>query len=335
MRPYEEVADEVNALVQQYGGQLLFVGFLSGSDVQRRSPVRALGRRPGHRRRPLTWTPTGPSSPSSGSDRAVVSTSPSRRSTPSPASRTATCARPATRAPTSFPTRSTFDALYETADRFDEVYAAIVEAVVAAAGEHGEVLYAVPGSPLVLERTVRALLADERVRCEVLPAMSFLDLVWARLGIDPVESAVRLIDGHEFAVAAAGTTGAMLIAHTHADWVLSDIKLAAEEATGDEQVVILQGLGTPEERITRTTWSELDRAVEPDHLTCVYVPALGVPSAPGTSGSTSSPARCASSARGTASRPTPRSCRTSSRRRSRSSTRWRRSTPTTRPPTRR
>ena len=105
--------------------------------------------------------------------------------------------------------------------------------------------------------------------------MSFLDLVWARLGIDPVESAVRLIDGHEFALAAAGSTGALLITHTHADWVLSDIKLAAEEATGDEPVVILQGLGTPAERITRTTWSELDRAVEPDHLTCVYVPALG------------------------------------------------------------
>jgi tetrapyrrole methylase family protein / MazG family protein len=173
------------------------------------------------------------------------------------------------------PDAATFDHLYESADRFADVYAAIVEALAAAATEHGEVLYAVPGSPLVLERSVRALLADERVRCEVLPAMSFLDLVWARLGIDPVESAVRLIDGHEFAVAAAGTTGAMLIAHTHADWVLSDIKLAAEEATGDEQVVILQGLGTAGERITRTTWSELDRAVEPDHLTCVYVPALG------------------------------------------------------------
>ncbi len=79
------------------------------------------------------------------------------------------------------PDATTFDSLYEDADRFDDVYAAIVEAVVAAAVEHGEVLYAVPGSPLVLERTVRTLLADERVRCDVLPAMSFLDLVWARL----------------------------------------------------------------------------------------------------------------------------------------------------------
>ena len=175
------------------------------------------------------------------------------------------------------PDATTFDHLYESADRFADVYAAIVEALVAAAGEHGEVLYAVPGSPLVLERSVRSLLADERVRCDVLPAMSFLDVAWARLGIDPVESAVRLVDGHEFAIAAAGTTGAVLITHTHDRHVLSEIKLAVDDATGNEPVVILQGLGTPHERLTHTTWSELDRAVEPDHMTCVYVPALGVP----------------------------------------------------------
>ena len=67
-----------------------------------------------------------------------------------------------------------------------------------------------PGSPLVLERSVRALLDDDRVRCDVLPALSFLDVAWARLGIDPVEAGVRLIDGHEFATAAAGATGALL-----------------------------------------------------------------------------------------------------------------------------
>lgn len=175
------------------------------------------------------------------------------------------------------PAATTFDHLYEVADRFADVYAAIVEELVAAAVDHGEVLYAVPGSPLVLEHSVRTLLADPRVRCDVLPAISFLDVAWARLGIDPVEAGVRLVDGHEFATAAAGATGALLITHTHADWVLSDVKLAVEDATGDEPVVILQRLGTPDELVTRTTWSELDRAVAADHLTCVYVPALGVP----------------------------------------------------------
>jgi tetrapyrrole methylase family protein / MazG family protein len=169
------------------------------------------------------------------------------------------------------------DHLYESASTYDDVYPAIVDVLVHAAEEHGEVLYAVPGSPLVLERSVRLLLADGHVPVELLPAMSFLDLVWARLGVDPVEAGVRLVDGHDFAAAAAGSTGPLLIAHAHARWVMSDIKLAAEEADGDEPVVILQRLGTDEERITETTWSELDRSVEPDHLTCVYVPRLGTP----------------------------------------------------------
>ncbi len=175
------------------------------------------------------------------------------------------------------PDAVSFDDVYQSADTFDDVYATISDRLVAAATEYGEILYAVPGSPLVLEQTVRRLLADSRVVCQVEPAMSFLDLAYARLAIDPVEAGLRLVDGHEFAVAAAGYGGAMLIAHTHANWVLSDIKLAVEDATGDEPVVILQRLGTPEEAIVHTTWADLDRTVEADHLTCVYVPALGAP----------------------------------------------------------
>ena len=175
------------------------------------------------------------------------------------------------------PDATTFDEVYEQADTFDDVYAEITERLVAAATLHGEVLYAVPGSPLVLERTVRSLRADARVECRLHPAMSFLDLAWARLGIDPVEARVTLVDGHEFATAAAGLTGPLLVAHTHANWVLSDIKLAVEDATGDEPVVILQRLGTADEAVVHTTWADLDRTVEADHLTCVYVPSLGAP----------------------------------------------------------
>lgn len=181
------------------------------------------------------------------------------------------------------PGATSFDALYETGDDFDTVYARIVEALVAAANEHGEILYAVPGSPLVLERTVKLLLADDRVRCEVRPAMSFLDVAYARLGIDPVEARVRLIDGHEFATAAAGETGPLLVTHVHADWVLSEIKLAVDDVLADDTdpdddpVVVLQRLGTPDESITHTTWGELDRSVTADHLTSLYVPRLSAP----------------------------------------------------------
>jgi len=172
---------------------------------------------------------------------------------------------------------TTFDHLYDAADTFDDVYTEIADTLAAAAGEHGEILYAVPGSPLVLERTVRHLLSRDDVECDLRPAMSFLDVAWARLGIDPVEAGVRLVDGHEFATSAAGEHGPLLVAHTHANWVLSDIKLAVDEATGDEPVTLLHALGTPDERIVETTWADLDRTIDANHLTSLWIPHLAAP----------------------------------------------------------
>ncbi|MGA9278639.1 nucleoside triphosphate pyrophosphohydrolase [Ilumatobacter sp.] len=172
------------------------------------------------------------------------------------------------------------DDLYETADTFDAVYARLATRLVDDARAHGAVLYAVPGSPLVLERTVRLLrerCASDSIPLDIRPAMSFLDVAWSRLGIDPVEERVRLIDGHEFAVSAAGESGPLLVAHTHANWVLSDIKLAAEDASGDEPVTMLHALGTPDEMIVETTWAEMDHAIDANHLTSIYVPNLAAP----------------------------------------------------------
>ena len=47
-------------------------------------------------------------------------------------------------------------------------------------------LYAVPGSPAVAERTVELLRADPRVETVVLPGVSFADLAFERLGVDPL-----------------------------------------------------------------------------------------------------------------------------------------------------
>lgn len=175
------------------------------------------------------------------------------------------------------PDATTFDDVYDAADTFDDVYTTIADMLAAHAVEHGEILYAVPGSPLVLERTVRHLLGRNDVDCIVHPAMSFLDVAWARLGVDPIEAGVRLVDGHDFAIAAAGERGPLLVAHTHANWVLSDIKLAVEGARGDEAVTILARLGSTDEQIIDTTWAELDRTVEADHLTSIWIPRLAAP----------------------------------------------------------
>ena len=175
------------------------------------------------------------------------------------------------------PKATSFDSLYDTLPTFEDVYGAITEAVVAAALKHGEVLYAVPGSPLILESSVAQLRADSRVDVQVLPALSFLDLAWDALGIDPVNAGVRLIDGHRFALEASGERGPLLVAQVHADWVLSDVKLSHESANGNEPVVLLHHLGLPDQRVEHTTWQELDRVLPADHLTTLYIAQMAEP----------------------------------------------------------
>ena len=175
------------------------------------------------------------------------------------------------------PRATSFDSLYDTLPTFEDVYSAITEAVVTSAVKHGEVLYAVPGSPLILESSVAQLRADSRVEVQVLPALSFLDLAWEALGIDPVNAGVRLIDGHRFALEASGERGPLLVAQVHADWVLSDVKLSHESANGNEPVVLLHHLGLPDQRVEHTTWQELDRVLPADHLTTLYIPQMAEP----------------------------------------------------------
>jgi tetrapyrrole methylase family protein/MazG family protein len=177
---------------------------------------------------------------------------------------------------------TSFDDVYDRAATLDEVYRAIVELLVAAAVENGDVLYAVPGSPVVAERTVELLAADPRVDVDVVPSLSFLDLAWARLGVDPVAVGVRVVDGHRFAVEAAGERGPLLVAQCDTEAVLSEVKLALDAGpqpslVADADVVVLQRLGLPDEAVAVVPWPDLDRVVEPDHLTSLYLPHLAAP----------------------------------------------------------
>lgn len=171
---------------------------------------------------------------------------------------------------------SWFDGRYETAATMDEVYRQIADAVVEAACIEGEVLYAVPGAPAVAERTVQLLLAEDRVECTLHSAMSFLECAWTRLGVDPIATSVRVVDGHQFAADAAGERGPLLVCQCDSPLVLSEIKLAVEEWP-EEPIVVLQRLGLPDEHVFEVSWADLDRDVAADHLTSIFIPQLASP----------------------------------------------------------
>jgi tetrapyrrole methylase family protein / MazG family protein len=171
----------------------------------------------------------------------------------------------------------TFDHLYESLPSFEAVYAEIVEQLVAAALSLAPepIVYAVPGSPLVAEHTVELLLADHRVETSILPALSFLDLTWARLRIDPLAAGVRIVDGLRFATDTDGEVGPLLVSQCHSRAVLSEIKCTPMHPPAT--VTVLQRLGLPDESIVEILWDDLDRVVEPDHLTSLWIANMPAP----------------------------------------------------------
>jgi tetrapyrrole methylase family protein/MazG family protein len=167
-----------------------------------------------------------------------------------------------------------FDDVYEREPDLESVYRAIASAVVEEA-RRGDVVFAVPGSPGVAERTVALLRDAERrgeVRLTTVPGLSFADLAWSRLGVDPMDGA-RVVDGRALP---RSITGPTLIAQTDTRLVLSDVKLLLlDQLPHDHEVVVLQRLGLPDERVATVALEDLDREVEPDHLTSVFVDVPG------------------------------------------------------------
>ena len=162
------------------------------------------------------------------------------------------------------------DLLYDRADDLDTVYAAIADRVVETARERGEIVYAVPGSPTIAERSVE-LVRAAGIDVELIPGISFVDLAWWRLGIDPMHGA-RVVDGRAFAIDAAGSTGPMLIAQCDSRLVCSEVKLALlESLPAEHDVTVLQRLGLSDERVFTVALADVDRDVEPDHLTSLFV----------------------------------------------------------------
>ena len=166
-----------------------------------------------------------------------------------------------------------FDHLYESHQSVVEVYEAITEQLVLEAIERGTIGYLVPGSPLIAERTVDLLRQRKEVSIKVLPSVSFIDLAWERLHVDPVDRGVTIVDGQSFETEVARLSGPLLVAQCDNRFVLSDIKLSLE-VENPPKVTVLQRLGLDDEAIFEVEWENLDREFEPDPLTSLWIPEL-------------------------------------------------------------
>lgn len=170
---------------------------------------------------------------------------------------------------------TSFDYVYEEKASFDEVYTTIAHECLRQAAMGKKVVYAVPGSPLVAEKTVtliRKLAAEQGVTVTVLPGMSFLEVLYTRLAIDPIEG-ITVLDAADVVSLPPDLMTALVVTQVYNTYVASEAKLALMEYYPDDyKVVVVKNLGLVDEQLLTVPLFELDRVPGIDHLTSVYVP---------------------------------------------------------------
>ena len=89
---------------------------------------------------------------------------------------------------------------------------------------------------------------------------------------------MQLVDGTHFEIEAAGRTGPFLVAQCWSRDVLSRVKLAVDAGESEPaRAVLLHHLGLDDEAVLEVAWADLDRSLEPDHLTSVFIDRLAAP----------------------------------------------------------
>lgn len=179
---------------------------------------------------------------------------------------------------------SSYDGFYEEAKDFSTLYRRIAEDVLARAAAGEDVVYAVPGSPLVAERTVvllREMAREAGISLSILPGMSFLEVLYTRLGIDPLEG-VAIVDAMDAECLAGCGSLSMVVTQVYDQRVASEAKLTLLDIFPDEhRVTYIHHLALPEEAIRQIPLYEIDRQVDLDHLTSIFIPRcpffLGTP----------------------------------------------------------
>jgi tetrapyrrole methylase family protein / MazG family protein len=171
---------------------------------------------------------------------------------------------------------TSFDFIYEKHEQFAEVYQEIT-AVLLEQAKKSDIFYAVPGHPLVAEKTVQLLLeAERRNECRVVieGGQSFLDALFTTLKIDPIEG-FQLIDATSFQGDEWSLTKHTIFCQVYDSFIASDVKLTLmEQLPDDYPVYIVTAAGSKEERVTKVPLYELDRVATLNNLTSVYVPPV-------------------------------------------------------------
>lgn len=177
-------------------------------------------------------------------------------------------------------TYKSFDYLYESMEAFEDVYAVISKTLLEAA-QSGDVIYAVPGDPLVGESTATRILSaakEQGITVKIINGISFIEPMLALLEIDALDG-LQILDGLEIAAMhhpPLNPEYPALLAQVYSQQVASDVKLVLMNQYPDDfEVTLIHGAGNNTQQLETVSLYKIDRSQSIGHLTSLFIPAKG------------------------------------------------------------
>lgn len=170
---------------------------------------------------------------------------------------------------------TSFDHLYQEEEQFEAVYERITaELVEAAKMSEEKVIYAVPGHPMLAERTVQLLLNQTEVEVKVAGGQSYLDDLFTAMKIDPIEG-FQFVDGTDFRRNQLNLRNHLFVCQVYDTFIASEVKLTLlEDLPPDYEIYIVEAAGSSAEKIEKVPLEELDHKMEISNLTTLYIPPV-------------------------------------------------------------
>lgn len=172
-----------------------------------------------------------------------------------------------------------FDEIYLAKETFPDVYETISDQLIEQVmGSEDEILYAVPGHPMVAEKTTQWLLKkglENGIAVEVIGGQSFLDAMFTALKIDPVEG-FALLDGLTLKASDINLRLHLIITQVYDQLSASEVKLTLMEVLPDEYpITLVVAAGVEgEQQIHTMPLYELDHLQGTFNLAAIYVPPV-------------------------------------------------------------
>ena len=167
-----------------------------------------------------------------------------------------------------------YDNFYEQAEDFQHLYEAIVQDLIAKAEGGMDLVYAVPGSPMVAEKTVvllREAAQGQSWQLHIVPGMSFVEVMYDKLGIDPIDG-LTIVDAEDLDKIPCDFPTGLVVTQMYNQAIASDTKLTLMDILPDDyQLTYIHKLGMADESIRQIPLYELDRQPDIDYLTSLYL----------------------------------------------------------------